>query len=98
MVTRFVPDHAGIRRMLARPEMVRALHRKGEKIVNYAKLTGPYRTGHYSRSWRIWSGVRNGVAWCRVMNVAFYAHFLEFGTKYMRRQRILGRAVQAARH
>jgi hypothetical protein len=97
MAARFVPNPAGIRAMTAAPPMIAALDRKGKKMVNFAKLTGPYRTGNYSRSWRIYSGVRNGKAWCRVVNQAHYAAFLEFGTKHMRRQRVLGRAIIAAR-
>jgi hypothetical protein len=97
MVTRFVPNEPGIRAMLAGPQMVAALDRTGQRIVNAAHLIGPYRTGDYYRSWRVYSGVRNGVAWCRVANVIFYAYYLEWGTKYMRRQRVLGKAVQLAR-
>lgn len=97
MGARYVPNRAGLKQMLASPKMVQAMHRKGERIVNYARFSGPYVTGNYSRSWRTWSGVRNGKAWCRVSNVAAYAYFLEHGTRHMKRQRILGRAVIAAR-
>jgi hypothetical protein len=41
------------------------------------------------------SGVRNGVAYSRLINVTPYARYLEFGTRYMRRRRILGRAMDA---
>lgn len=97
MVTRFVAYEPGIRAMLAAPAMVAGMDRVGVRIVNAALLTGPYRTGNYSRKWRVYSGVRNGVAWCRVANIAPYAYFLEWGTKYMTRQRVLGRAVIVAR-
>lgn len=40
-------------------------------------------------------GVRNGVAYARLVNKAPHAGFLEFGTRYMKRQRILGRAMDA---
>jgi hypothetical protein len=97
MRARYVPNEAGLRAMLATPAMVTAMQRKGDRIVNYAKLTGPYVTGAYYRGWRVFSGVRKGKAWCRVANIVDHAYFLEYGTKHMRRQRILGRSVIAAR-
>lgn len=97
MAARFVPDPAGIAAMQATSAMVQAMTRRGERVVGYARLTGPYRTGNYSRCWRIYSGVRNGKAWCRVANVARYAAFLEYGTRFMKRQRILARSVAATR-
>ena len=42
-------------------------------------------------------GVRNGHAYARLINKAPYAIYLEFGTRYMRRQRILGRSLAAMR-
>ncbi len=42
-------------------------------------------------------GVRNGKAYARLINKAPYAIYLEFGTRYMRRQRILGRSLAALR-
>lgn len=45
----------------------------------------------------ITSGVRNGKAYGRLTNDTPYARFLEFGTRYMSRQRILGRSVHAIR-
>lgn len=97
MGARYVPNRAGLKQMLASPKMVQAMHRRGERIINYARFSGPYVTGNYYRKWRIWSGIRDGKAWCRVANVAAYAYFLEHGTKHMKRQRILARAVIAAR-
>jgi HK97 gp10 family phage protein len=93
----FTPNDAGIRALGSSPGMVRAMDRTAQRIVTYAKLTGPYDTGRYSRSWRITSGVRGGVAWARIVNVATYAGYLEFGTRHMKRQRILGKALSAAR-
>jgi len=93
----FVPNPAGIAAAMQSPQMVIALDRTGQRIVNAARLIGPYRTGRYQRSWRVYSGVRGDVAWCRVANTAPYAKYLEFGTRYMKRQRILGNAVRIAR-
>lgn len=41
------------------------------------------------------SGIRRGKAYARLVNTTPYAVYLEFGTRYMRRQRILGRAADA---
>lgn len=46
---------------------------------------------------RVVVGVRNGRAYARLINVTPYAIYLEFGTRYMRRRRILGRAIAAVR-
>lgn len=46
---------------------------------------------------RVIVGVRNGKAYARVIALAPYSVYLEFGTRYMRRQRILGRAAAALR-
>jgi hypothetical protein len=95
MPARFEADHAGLRAMLGTPEMVAALHSFADVIEERAVQISPIRTGRYVNSWRVTSGVRNGVAWSRVANIAPYAGFLETGTRYMKRQRILGRAVDA---
>jgi hypothetical protein len=49
---------------------------------------------------KVTSGVRDGHAYARLSNDVHrnnfcYAAALEFGTKYMRKQRILGRAIDA---
>jgi hypothetical protein len=97
MMAAFTPNPAELKKLCASPGMITTLDRYAQRIVNYAELTGPYVTGNYSRSWRIYSGTRNGIAWCRIENVAHYSGFLEFGTRHMKRQRILGRAISASR-
>jgi hypothetical protein len=42
-------------------------------------------------------GVKNGKAYAMLINKAPYAVYLEFGTRHMRRQRILGRSLAALR-
>ena len=95
MSATYTPNPAGLRALAGSPGMVQALDRQAQRIATYARLTSPVRTGQYVRSWRVYSGTRNGVAWARVVNVAPYAGYLEFGTRYMHRQRILGRALSA---
>lgn len=84
---------AGIEAMLRSPAMVQAMHRRAERGRNFARLISPYRTGRYVRSFRIVSGVYRGRAWSRLINIAPYAIYLEYGTRYMKAQRILGRAM-----
>jgi hypothetical protein len=43
------------------------------------------------------AGVRAGRAYARLSNDTPYAYFLEHGTRYMERQRILGRAIDSMR-
>ncbi|TAK89388.1 MAG: hypothetical protein EPO06_12055 [Burkholderiaceae bacterium] len=42
---------------------------------------------------RVVSGVRNGKAWARLVNVTPYAWFLEKGTRYMRAQHVVRRLM-----
>jgi len=93
----FTSNPAGLQKLLRSAGMVQAMHRRASRIANFAKLISPVVTGQYVSSWRIYSGIRNGKAWARVENIAPYAKFLEHGTRHMKRQRILGRAVSAAR-
>lgn len=93
MASRCIPDPAGIAQMLADPRMVMAMHHIAVRIGDRAVLISPVRTGLYKASWRVQSGLRDGKAWARVSNPVHYAVYLEWGTRYMRAQRILHRAV-----
>ncbi len=67
---------------------------------NYAFAT-PNQRGNHDGAFHVSAGVDNGRAYGRVSNSAtsrggaVYSVFLEFGTKHMRKQRILGRALDA---
>jgi hypothetical protein len=70
-------------------------------------VTGAYAfaarppNGAHGGGFRVTSGIRDGVAYARLSNSVRsrdnfpYAVALEYGTKYMRKQRILGRAIDA---
>lgn len=87
----------GVETLLRCPKMREEIRKRAQAIKNRAIHISPVRTGHYKKSWHYRTGIKNGKAWARVYNTAHYAWFLEKGTRYMRRQRILARAVAAAR-
>lgn len=90
-------------RVLASVAMQRALARKLQPAQEFAEHIAPVRSGRYKTGdvepggFHIRSGVRDGRAYARLYNDTPYARYLEFGTRYMRAQRILGRSVDAIR-
>ena len=98
----------GVRRMLGQPFMVDEMYRRGNLVRLHAITIAPVRTGRYvSRFLRrdaVVAGVNEeGAAFVRIDNDAkdpqtgfCYALALEVGTKHMRAQRILRRALQLA--
>lgn len=106
MPSRLVEYPEGLAVALAAPAMQQALYARVRTAYSYALFISPYRTGRYSRSFAIIVGVRGAPprAFARLLNSATdpvsgypYCLALEFGTRYMRRQRILGRAADALR-
>lgn len=109
MATRFEPNHAGIAAMGRSKDMQAAMRLLAEKVRIRAEQIAPVRTGHYAfdlpnpkapdddGGFHVSSGVRAGKAFGRVAATAFYSRFLEFGTRYMKKQRILGRSLDALR-
>jgi hypothetical protein len=101
-------NKAGLRAFLASPQMVKAMEQVTEKGKARAEVIAPVDTGRYAfgvnippgeegGGFEIESGVKDGHAYARLINRTFYAYWLERGTKYMRRQRIIGRAIEAMR-
>jgi HK97 gp10 family phage protein len=96
MVT-YRENRAGIEALQRSPMVVQALAAKAQRIRRAAQFISPVDTGRYRASWRVRVGIRDGRAWAQVRNDAPYAVYLEFGTRYMRRQRVLGRAIDLAK-
>jgi hypothetical protein len=71
---------------------------RGDEVAR-RKATGPFRRLPEGEQggFVVVSGVRNGRAYARLIALAPYSIYLEWGTRYMRRQRILGRAADALR-
>lgn len=94
---------SGIAAMLAAPWMVAALRDNiGEPVKEHAKRNTPVLSGRMKRSWHVHAAVRNGRAWVRIYNTARdpktgypYPRDVEHGNSRMRRQRVLGRALDA---
>lgn len=99
MATEYRENPAGIRAMLASPFMVDAMRKIGERGKSSAERNTPVDTGRMKASWRVAAAVRSGRAWVRIYNTAFsergapYPLYLERGTRYIKRRRILGRAL-----
>lgn len=106
-VTRVRVSQLGVRRMLGARFTVREMDRRMQQARLLAIAIAPVgETGQYLLRFlsneAVQSGVNErGVAFARLMNDAkspegaCYAYFLERGTKYMRAQRILQRALRA---
>lgn len=97
---RYVENPAGIRGMLAAPFMVDAMRQVAERGKAGAERNTPFDTGRMKASWKVAAGVRNGAAWAQIYNTAtnpqtgfHYPWALENGTRYIKRRRILGRAI-----
>lgn len=91
---------AGMRAMLAAPFMVEAMRQFAERGAAGAERNTPVDTGRMKASWRTWAGIRNGRAAAQIYNTAtnpqtgfHYPLALERGTRYIKRRRILGRAI-----
>jgi HK97 gp10 family phage protein len=110
VVARLTPYPQGLQQALAAPPMVRACRLKMQLAEFYALAIAPVDTGWYRDNtpppqvpegagggFTVESGVRGTPprAYGRLLNDTPHARFLEFGTRYMDAQRILGRAADA---
>ena len=98
-------NRVGVQAMMRYRGVVEALQQAGERIKAEAEAISPVRTGQY-RDGTIEPGGfhvevhtfgSDGLPFVRVVNTAPHAVFLEYGTRYMAKQRILGRATESAR-
>jgi hypothetical protein len=93
-------DYEGIGKMLCAPYMVGAMHVRAEAVAERARAIAPKRSGHYSRSFRVSSGVREGKtrrAYGRVTNTASYAIEIEYGTENTPAHRTLRTALDVVK-
>lgn len=105
MPTRFEPDHAGVAALGRSASMQKGLLALlDRKVKPRAEALTPVLSGRMKTSWRTTSGVRGGTAYGRIYNIARdprtgfgYPAAVENGTRYMRKQRVLGRALDALR-
>jgi hypothetical protein len=99
----FVERPEGIRAMLAAPWMVEAMRARAEEGKRRAEQLTPVDTGRMKASWVVWAGIKNGKAAAQIFNTARspegapYPLFLEYGTRFIRKRRILGRAIDSMR-
>jgi hypothetical protein len=109
MAATFVENRAGIDAMRVAPWMVEEMRRRAEQGRIRAEEIAPVRTGAYAfglpgepgvtgGGFHVEAGIRDGTAYARLSNDVHrgdycYAAAVEFGTKHMRKQRPLGRAI-----
>lgn len=107
----FRENPAGIAAMLRAPWMVEAMRHRAERGRIEAERIAPVDTGAYAfgfpgkpgvhgGGFKVTAGVRDGRAYGRLSNDVHrdgfcYAAALEWGTKYMPAQHILGRSIDA---
>ncbi len=92
----YVLNPAGFAAFERSPMIEAMLLRTAQKIEERGVALSPVRTGQYVSSWYSETGRRDsGLPYGRTGNRAPHARFLEYGTRYMARQRILGRALDA---
>lgn len=102
---KFKPNRQGIAEIGRSKAMQAMLKDKAEMVKARAEVIAPVETGRYKGitqtygrgGFHVIVGVSRGKAYAKVRNTTPYASYLEFGTSKMRRQRILGRALLAAR-
>lgn len=107
-MTYFHENPAGIAEMLRGPDMLHELLRRAERGRQYALAIAPVRTGRYAAHFKVTSGIDGtGRAYGRLYNDVRaldssgapdphgypYSIALEWGTRHMRAQRILGRCM-----
>lgn len=111
MASRFEPNPAGMKAMLATSSMVAAMGHIGQLIRIRAEAIAPVRTGAYAfglegepgvtgGGFHVDASVVEGVARARISNDVHrgsynYGVALEFGNSRIKKQRILGRALDA---
>lgn len=108
MPARFVPNEAGIRRVLQSEDMQQTLAARMERARIRAEAIAAVDTGRYAYAvnippgergggFHVVSGVDDGRAFARLVNDTPYAYFLEFGTRYMKAHKTLRRSIDALR-
>lgn len=95
MATTYTENPAGISEMLRSPEMVAAMHHLAQKGADRFDELAPIRTGHLVESAYVESGISGDTAYGEWGAEAGYTVFVEFGTKYMEAQRVLGLSIDA---
>lgn len=98
MTAKFRPNQAFTKRLPQHEMVVNQLTDIAKVILGIAVANSPVRTGYYASRWQfvvIHEALR---AVIRIFNDAEYAKYLEYGTRYMRAQRVLGRSVEQYRH
>ncbi|MFC6885292.1 MULTISPECIES: HK97 gp10 family phage protein [Actinomadura] len=88
---RYVPDFAGVRRIMTGPQMAELMRRRAETGASAAQARAPRDSGDYAAAFRVEVTRRGGPsrdrAEARLINTAAYARDVE------RRHHVLGQVV-----
>lgn len=81
--------------------MRRAMVARAEAVAATAEAMAPVETGTYKSSFRVTSGITSAYAvgpraYARVTNTAPHAFFVEYGSRRVKKYRILGKSLHAA--
>ncbi len=93
----FRGNAAGIAALTRTPAMRAAMLARAEQVAHAARAIAPVDTGEYKASIEALTVERDGKQCGRVRATADHSAFLEFGTRHMDAQRILGRALDTLR-
>jgi hypothetical protein len=85
-----ITDREAPRRMID-PE----IRRRAEAIRRDAANNTPVQTGEMRRGWKLVKGTKRDGLW-QVTNQVSYSVYVEYGTRHMRAQAPLGRAIARA--
>lgn len=97
MAATFRANQAGIASLARTPAMRDAMKALADRVANQARSIAPVDTGEYKASIDASTVERDGKAVGRVTAHADHSAFLEFGTRYMDAQRVLGRSLDILR-
>lgn len=89
-------SRAGVRGMLNGPDIRRELAVRAERVQRMAQQIAPVDTGRYRASIHVRMTTRGGVPVAQIVAATPYAVYLEFGTRRMRAQKVMRRALVAA--
>ncbi len=94
----FKYNEAGWRANLASKEMADAMYQLGDKVYDRHQVIANHDTGEYKAKSYVRVYLRDARQVARIGSTAAHSAFLEFGTRYMRRYRPYGRALDVLRN
>lgn len=95
----FRTNYKGVGKILASKKMQDQMEERAERLRSVCEADAPEESGTYRRSFRVETGVRQGVkprAQSKLINDARHATLVEWGSRRTPRHRVMGRAAGSA--